>query len=713
MNQTQHPKVSVSLAHEDDFFWGAVKVSPSKCEIRSNGKSHSLQPRVMQVLVLLHSLEGGVATKDELIQHCWGGAAVTDDVITRCIFQLRSLAKELSGSPFSIKTVPKVGYALIVADTALQERPNENIGQPAKGSTLPRIGLWQTAAVATLSLVLVLAWNQFGNEQEWMIKNVRPLSTAPDLQSHPAVSPDDRFVIYSSARGTQNNDLWMRPFAGGEVTRLTTHPDFDHQVSFSPNGDRIAFVRSQRGASNVPCRIIVKDLLEGSERIVGRCKIASFSVSTPAWSLDGQSLIISEGISAQKDATVRLSRLDLASGERTPLTEPEAGIRGDLDPLLSPDGQKLLFRRATTFRSGRHYLMDLADRSLVPLTEEGQFRSAVWAPDGSQILMVSSDESDGLSVFSADGELLQQRSSGLLNQTLRIARGGQLLAAETSTFRSVVISRKGGREREIAAVLGLHQKPAAAPDGRLAFVTQARSNTGNAILWVTDAGGEPRRLAELPQVNALSWSKDGTKLGYASSDGTHLGVYDTTAEEIVTLPWDGGPIASVAWAPNDEAILFAAEKQGKWRLWRVSSQLKGQPQSWSDAGWWVVKTNNTGIYAARNDEAGIWRMSPDGKGSELIEASYTSGQGLGRTPEARNGFAVTNDRLFFHRFAEDSKTPGLIMSKPILPNSPAKLEAELAYPFAEFDVGSDGQLVFVRRLHTFQILLMDLIKSEG
>jgi len=110
-------------------------------------------------LVLLHSFDGKVVTKDELIQHCWEGAAVSDDVITRCIFQLRSLAKRLGGSTFAIRTVPKVGYALdrltpqIVssgsADTMEKGAPVETSG------ATKRVAFFKEKPAAFLSVLFI------------------------------------------------------------------------------------------------------------------------------------------------------------------------------------------------------------------------------------------------------------------------------------------------------------------------------------------------------------------------------------------------------------------------------------------------------------------------------------------------------------------------------------------------------------------------------
>src|SRR4051812_12853884 len=106
------PVQSVDLAQEPDFELGLLRVRPARCEVQSNGKSETLQRRVMQVLVVLAQARGSVVSQDELVARCWRGLSVTDDAIFRCISKLRKLAADYPSAPFTIETIPGVGYRL-------------------------------------------------------------------------------------------------------------------------------------------------------------------------------------------------------------------------------------------------------------------------------------------------------------------------------------------------------------------------------------------------------------------------------------------------------------------------------------------------------------------------------------------------------------------------------------------------------------------------
>jgi DNA-binding winged helix-turn-helix (wHTH) protein len=114
------PLARIILAHEAEFALGGLRIHPSKRMVIAGDQREILQPRIMQVLVLLARRRGEVVSRDELIAACWGGNAVSDDAINRCIARIRRLAEAHGG--FALETVPRVGYQL-TDDIAGKEKP--------------------------------------------------------------------------------------------------------------------------------------------------------------------------------------------------------------------------------------------------------------------------------------------------------------------------------------------------------------------------------------------------------------------------------------------------------------------------------------------------------------------------------------------------------------------------------------------------------------
>ena len=100
----------IGLAHTETFRLGELEVRPPTREVIGLDVPVLLEPRVMQVLVLLATHRGQVVSRGDLIEQCWAGQVVGDDAINRCIQAIRRLAERCRC--FSIRTVARVGYRL-------------------------------------------------------------------------------------------------------------------------------------------------------------------------------------------------------------------------------------------------------------------------------------------------------------------------------------------------------------------------------------------------------------------------------------------------------------------------------------------------------------------------------------------------------------------------------------------------------------------------
>ena len=112
----------VDLAHHRPFQLDGTEVRPASLEVVRTGQCETLEPRVMQVLVVLASAKGAILSRDDLIDACWSGRAVTDDAVNRVISRLRALSRTFGG--FEVETITKVGYRLISDGNAVATPPS-------------------------------------------------------------------------------------------------------------------------------------------------------------------------------------------------------------------------------------------------------------------------------------------------------------------------------------------------------------------------------------------------------------------------------------------------------------------------------------------------------------------------------------------------------------------------------------------------------------
>ena len=116
-------------------------VEPSLNSVTGPAGAIRLEPKVMQVLVLLAAQAGQVVTKERLMRTVWPDTFVTDDVLTRAISELRRVFGDDAKESRFIQTIPKSGYRLIAqlsSSRAEQEiaalRQPVNLGTVAAGT---------------------------------------------------------------------------------------------------------------------------------------------------------------------------------------------------------------------------------------------------------------------------------------------------------------------------------------------------------------------------------------------------------------------------------------------------------------------------------------------------------------------------------------------------------------------------------------------------
>src|SRR4051794_19944051 len=90
-----------------------LNVSPSHRQLEWQGRSETLEPRVMQVFVALARANGRILSRDDLVEICWAGRIVGEDAINRSLSRLRGVFLALNATGFAIETITKVGYRLI------------------------------------------------------------------------------------------------------------------------------------------------------------------------------------------------------------------------------------------------------------------------------------------------------------------------------------------------------------------------------------------------------------------------------------------------------------------------------------------------------------------------------------------------------------------------------------------------------------------------
>ncbi len=357
----------------------------------------------------------------------------------------------------------------------------------------------------------------------------------------------------------------------------------------------------------------------------------------PSLSPDGKSLIYVSRQAGNLD--IYLKRI----GSRKISNLTEGSIADETQPVFSPDGKRIVFRRTAREKSGI-YIMSETGESVRQLTDYG-FNPA-WSPDGKEIVCTeNSVETSGRSnipsrmwlINSTTGEshVLTENDAVQASwspHSYRIAYWGVHKGAQRDIWTIPAI---GGEAVQVTDDAFVDWNPMWSPDGKYLYFISNRKGTMS--LWravIDEKNGKVAGVPELvptPSANIqhLSFSSDGRQLAFAQS--TYFQTieklsFDPLTEKILGQPADvlqsSGQISAPDISPDGQFLTYnsAGGEQNLFVL-RIGSSTANQitddptnelnPQWSPDGKRLAYFSNQTGTYQ-------IWTINSDGSGARQI-----------------------------------------------------------------------------------------------
>jgi Tol biopolymer transport system component len=232
------------------------------------------------------------------------------------------------------------------------------------------------------------------------------------------VSPDGRKLAYSLTEGPAS-EVYLTDLGGAETRRLFTISYHVEQLSWSPDGGRIAIVAEQPGQEQIePSLLFVAPVAGGFPR---RLLEKFDNVYSAAWSNDGRSLFVAVG-SAGKDSIMEMK---LQDGSTTRITHG-----GSRELAESPDGRFLYFIQSLPLSLLRRSLGGGDAETLV----SGALRFAVG---DDTVYFLRQDlrppASRGLNLYRIDGAARTPRlvaNVGFVPSSMQLSRSGKAIYME-------------------------------------------------------------------------------------------------------------------------------------------------------------------------------------------------------------------------------------------------------------------------------------------
>lgn len=598
----------IELATEAPFQLQTLKITPAALEVRRVDQVSILEPRVMKVLVTLHRAGGSVVSREELLELCWEGRIVGDDSLNRSVSQLRkALAEETA---VSVETIPRIGYRLRLTGTAEATPP---------AAAVPRFRLSRRQGLIALgvSLLLCCAAGMFilyaNTPRTWSANSIRPLTQAPGIEVHPALSPDGISVAYAAGPGLGvPRDIYIGSVNIGDSapTRITNTLLSDETFpAWSPNGERLAFLRQQQ--PDGPCTIVMMSPPNGTERVVGQC---SEPYAGLAW-MNERELVYGDrepGVRAR-----RLHALDVVSGTSRPLTTPPATELGDAAPAVSASGRWLAFRRSAALGSDAIFVLDSHSGQERKLTDDGWKASGFTWADDEQTLFFSSNRGGDFGLWAMDARQAsepQRITLGMLPLgRLSADRSGRRMAVETGGIQANLtqIAADGGSAMPVTSGDGIDWDPDVAPDGSIIF---ASDRNGTNQIWTLRPNGHAARLTDLDAsyVHSPRWSPDGQQAAFIAVVGGRTDIYSVHADgsRLTRITSDGTPKGRVAWSAEAGQIFFTHMDNSGWQLVMQGLATGRSTPVPQGAGITIIQRLGERMFGRRSSDRAIVEIEP-------------------------------------------------------------------------------------------------------
>jgi eukaryotic-like serine/threonine-protein kinase len=345
--------------------------------------------------------------------------------------------------------------------------------------------------------------------------------------------------------------LYAAPVLGG--TPHVVAKDVDSPITFSPDGQRFAFLREKHDSPYWDLIVMKSDGSDGRQ-IFKDQNLLSDSFA-PAWSPDGKTIVIPV-VQPSKDALGGLVQVDAATGK---ITNFVASTRIFYEPVWMPDGQGLIIPSldlgSGSQQSQLGYMTYPGGEYRLLTHDTNNYRNPSLATDGKTLVANQTKVTFDLAIAPAVSP--SQLKSVPLSSHEELWRwnwgaNGKLILPQAGQVKSV------GANGEETMLLNdtnyISDQTSACGDGRyIVFRRVSRAGTAAVHLWRMDANGN--------NVTQLT-SGQNDREAVCTRDGKWVYYTDQTDHQTVKrVSIDGGAAQTIVSEPVGQFDLSA---DGKW-----------------------------------------------------------------------------------------------------------------------------------------------------
>lgn len=472
--------------------------------------------------------------------------------------------------------------------------------------------------------------------QTALASDVQIVPPGPQRYLGVAISPDGNYAYFTRGDDGVVFSLYRVPILGGTPERLIR--DVDSQVTFSPDGDRVAFIRGLPDIAELHLLVAPAD---GSDEpaILAKSSLGAVSFSQwIAWSPDGRHIAVPVGgISGMGSSDpVRIALVNASTGELRELT---SALWGTVTGVAWLDADALVVSGAEISKLNPQLWRVGMDGTVRRLTNDlASYLGVAASSGGTSIISIHGDTSSTISVTGVGGAgplvpVTSGRDRHDGQYGLTWTHGGRLIfnAAESGRMDLWMSDADGAHAARLTSNDLIESFPVVGPDDRAVFfragtngIVRLSLETGETTALTSNGMDVVGRVLEDGALlisrfdgwyRARADGSDQVKIaesgwaGVVSRDNRLVAGLTNRISgryQIGIIPLDGTPPTQafdivnipplLGWAPLGEAVTYLETRHGPHSLW--TQPLDGNPPkplldpggdrifnfAWSDGG---------------------------------------------------------------------------------------------------------------------------------
>ncbi|MDX6611131.1 MAG: eukaryotic-like serine/threonine-protein kinase [Blastocatellia bacterium] len=490
-------------------------------------------------------------------------------------------------------------------------------------------GKTENAAISPDGKTVVYVLREGGQRSLWIRQvatnsNVQIVPPAESSIGRETLSPDGNYVYYTARdKENVNGSLFQVAAFGGTPRKILAN--IGSPITFSPTGNRIAFMRNDNAGSGEDQLIVANADGTNERQLAARKGDKFFSYGGPSWSPDGKVIAAAAGTYAGGFHLLVVA-VDAETGAQTDMTSRKFSDTGRVSWLA--DGSGILVNATEQGAShGQIWQIDYPSGEARTITRDlNDYGGTSLTADSRSLVTVQLDVTSNIWVTTPND---LSHGKQLTTGKLEGDRGLAWTADNKIVYTSIasgnldlwIMNADGTNQKQLTTDAQEDANPKLSPDGRQIFFNSVRGGlpsiwrmdtdgsnqkqltnqedyvqqispdgkwivfdswrTGRLTLWKMGIdGGGPVQISDM-FINSVAISPDGKLLACWMTDEKQNSI-----KRLIILPFEGGnPIKTFdppttaggqpEWTADGTALVFYDGRSGTSNLW--SLPLDGGP----------------------------------------------------------------------------------------------------------------------------------------